>query len=150
VAKPEQLPLVADTLARSSGGSGAVVHGAGGYDELTTLGKASLVFVRDGKTRPGVLDPAAYGFSPCTEKDLAVRDPEDAAGVLRELLRGKGPEPMRDMLIFNLGFALYLLEPENGEAWDPVCGFAPRRMREAMDKARQAIDAGAGRSFCRA
>ncbi|MDR2050817.1 MAG: anthranilate phosphoribosyltransferase [Deltaproteobacteria bacterium] len=150
VAKPEQLSLVADTLARSSGGSGAVVHGAGAYDELTPMGEASLIFVREGKTWPGVLDPAAYGFKPCAEKDLTVRDPEDAAGVLRELLNGKGPAPMRDMLAFNLGFALYLLGPENGEAVDPARGFAPRRMSAAMEEARKAVAEGAGRKFCRA
>ncbi|MDR1490542.1 MAG: anthranilate phosphoribosyltransferase [Desulfovibrio sp.] len=150
VADPGQLALIAKTLAGAGQGDGAVVHGAGGYDELTPIGKARIFFVRQGAVRQGVLDPADYGFSACAEKDLAVQGPEDAARVLRELLQGGGPKPMREMLALNLGFALYLLGPENGEADDPLCGFAPKRMRAAMDRAGEAVAAGAGRRFVRA
>ncbi|MDR2504459.1 MAG: anthranilate phosphoribosyltransferase [Deltaproteobacteria bacterium] len=150
VARPEHLPLVAGALARASQGQGAVVHGAGGYDELTPLGRASLMFVRHGTTRPGSLDPADYGFASCTEQDLAVSGPEEAALRLRELLRGGGPEPMRDTLALNLGFALYLLGEEGAESLDPARGFEARRMHEAMTRARQAVRAGAGGVFCHA
>ncbi|MDR0827656.1 MAG: anthranilate phosphoribosyltransferase [Desulfovibrio sp.] len=147
VAEPEQLSLVAETLAQAGQGDGAVVYGAGGYDELTPMGKAEILFVRQGAIQPAFLDPAEYGFVPCAEKDLAVRDPEDAARILRALLQGQGPKAMRDMLALNLGFALYLLEPEDGEAADPALGFAPLRMREAMERAGRAVDQGAGRKW---
>ncbi len=133
-----QLPLVAATLARSGGGIGVVVHGAGGYDELTPMGEADLIFVEGTRTRPGRLDPAEYGFSGCTEQELAVNDPEQAAKVLRDLLRGQGPEPMRRMLALNLGLALYLLgsDSRRQETLDKDRGYNRPRMRKAMEEGR--------------
>ncbi len=147
-----QLPLVAATLARTSGGSGAVVSGAGGYDELTPMGEADLVFVQNGRTRPGRLNPADYGFSPRAEEDLAVEGPEQAADVLRELLHGRGPKAMREMLALNLGFALYLLgmDQHKDETLDPERGYNRPRMAKAMQTAQTAVADGAGRRFCHA
>lgn len=112
VANKELLPLVAGTLARLGGRTGAVVCGAGGYDELTTLGPADVAYVRGGEIRLDILDPAAFGFVPCEPEELAVSGPEEGVAVLRELLEGGGPEPMRAMLSLNVGFGLYLLRPE--------------------------------------
>ena len=151
VADPDQLSLVAETLAQSGGGTGMVVHGAGGYDEATTLGETAFMFVRDDEVRPGRLDPAEYGFTPCEEKELAVKDPEEAADVLRLLLQGKGPKAMRDMLALNLGLALYLLSPDlDQEQPDPDCGYDKARMAAAMREAKTAVAEGAGRRFCHA
>jgi len=146
----EQLYLVAETLARTSSGSGAVVCGSGGYDELTTMGPASVMFVDRGDTRIGCLDPDDYGFVPCREDDLTVSGPEGAAAVMRELLQGQGPEAMRDMLALNVGFALYLLETDHQETIDAGCGYNRSRMHTAMERARQAVQDGAGRRFCHA
>ena len=151
----EHLPLLAETLARTSSGSGAVVCGAGGYDELTPMGEAALYFVKQGKTYPGRLDPAEYGFASCTEEDLAVNGPEDAADIVRALLQGNGPKPMADMLALNLGFALYLLETperetESATHIDEDCGFDKSRMAQAMARAKKAVAQGAGRRFCNA
>lgn len=146
VADPAQLRLVAETLARSGRGAGIVLHGAGGYDEATTLGESSLMFVQDNTVRPARLDPAEYGFSPCKERELAVKDPEEAAGVLRLLLQGRGPKAMRDMLALNLGLALYLLRPEP-ERPDAERGYDRTRMASAMAEAKTAVTRGAGRRF---
>lgn len=148
----EQLPLVAATLARSGTGTGAVVYGAGGYDELTSMGEASIIFVNKAETRPGRLDPADYGFAPCTEEELTVEGPEQAAETLCRILHGQGPKPMQDMLALNLGLALYLLGSEQnaGEAVDPACGYNRPRMAQAMEQAKEAVASGAGRSFCHA
>jgi len=152
VPDPEQIPLLAATLARSGSVMGVVVSGAGGYDELTPLGEATLMFVENGKIRPGRLIPAEYGFVPCAEEELAVDGPEQATEVLRLLLQGRGSKPMRDMLALNLGMALYILgaEGHRGENLDSVRGYNPPRMAAAMDEARQAVAAGVGRRFCHA
>ena len=152
VPNPAQLPLVAATLARSGTGTGVVVCGAGGYDELTPMGEAELIFVTKSETRPGRLNPAEYGFAPCTEEELAVDGPEQAAEVLCRILQGQGPKPMQDMLALNLGMALYLLgsEHSSSETVDPDCGYNRPRMAEAMEQAKKAVASGAGRSFCHA
>ena len=150
VSTKEQLELVAKTLAMTSKGSGAVVYGDGGYDELTTSGPASVVFVRHGKTRPGYLDPQEYGFAPCHARELTVEGPTEAASVLRALLQGTGPRAMQDMLALNLGFALYLITAHDSESVDEACGFHKGRMRSAMHEARNAVASGLGRGFCHA
>ncbi|MDR0339246.1 MAG: anthranilate phosphoribosyltransferase [Desulfovibrio sp.] len=131
VADPAMLPLVANTLARLGGRSGAVVCGAGGYDELTCLGPARVAYVRGDAVRFEELDPAAYGFSPCDPEALAIEGPEQGVGVLLDLLNGGGPEAMRDMLAFNIGFGLHLLHPEK-----PVAA--------CMIEAKKALAAGVG------
>ncbi len=112
VPRADIIPLLAETLARMGNRSGAVVCGAGGYDELTTLGPARVAYVRGDAVRFADLNPAEYGFSPCRPEELAVSGPEEGAAVLRELLHGRGPEPMRQMLALNAGFGLHLLHPE--------------------------------------
>ncbi|MDR2461060.1 MAG: anthranilate phosphoribosyltransferase [Deltaproteobacteria bacterium] len=109
VYQSELLDLMAGALARMGGSISAVVHGAGGYDELTPMGPAQVRIVREGKIESLTLDPKDYGLSPCTPEDLAIKDPEEGAQVLRELLNGKGPKPMAEMLSFNTGLALHLL-----------------------------------------
>ncbi|MDR2613088.1 MAG: anthranilate phosphoribosyltransferase [Deltaproteobacteria bacterium] len=132
VYEPGLLDLMAGALARLGGTVSAVVHGAGGYDELTPIGPAQVRLVRGDRTEGLILDPAAYGFSPCSPEDLAVPGPAESAAVLRELLSGRGPRPMLEMLAFNAGLALYLLKGGS--------------LAERMEEARAAVERGeAGR-----
>ncbi len=132
VARPELVPLVAETLLQSPLYRGAVVCGAGGFDELTPLGPAKAMLIHSGKAFELALDPADFGFEPCTVEDLAVASKEEAIAVLRELLAGRGPKPMREMLALNVGLALYLLD-EN----------APLDL--CMARGREAVASGVGR-----
>ena len=136
VPSPDILPLMAGTIARLGGTNTAVVCGAGNYDELTPIGPADIILVRDASQHPLRLDPKDYGFEPCAPEDLAVTGPKHAETVLRELLNGKGPKAMRDMLAFNLGLALFLLEGKDGDNIAPF-----------MEKAADAVAHGAGRRF---
>jgi anthranilate phosphoribosyltransferase len=119
------------------GRAGAVVHGFGGYDELTTLGPADIAYVRGGKVTFGKLDPAEYGFTPCEQSELAISGPEQGVAVLKELLDGRGPDAMRQMLALNAGFGLYLLRPEQPLA---VC----------MAEAKKAVASGIAGAYVRA
>lgn len=130
------LPLVANTLARMGRRSGAVVYGAGGYDELTTMGISQVAYIRGGNVRFAELDPSEYGFAPCLPEELAVNGPEQGVAVLRELLDGKGPKAMSDMLALNVGFGLNLLQPE-------------RTLAACMAEGKQAVSGGIGGEYLR-
>ena len=91
VARPELVPLLADTLSQSALYRAAVVCGAGNYDELTPMGPATAMLLHNGKVSPLELDPARFGFQSCTPEDLAVESREEAVEVLRRLLDGEGP-----------------------------------------------------------
>lgn len=112
------------------------------------MGPATVVFVQGDRTVDAELDPADYGIPPCEERDLAVSGPEDAARVLREVLQGQGPKPMRDMLALNLGLALYLLDEAPKSCGGK--GFDAPAMARFMAEAQKAVASGAGRRFVNA
>lgn len=131
VARPELVPLVAETLLQNNLSRAAVVCGAGGYDEMTPIGKSEIALIEDGKIRYFIFDPADYGIESCKVEDLAVHSKEEAVGVLKDLLRGQGPRAMLDMITLNVALAILLME----EDFD---------LDMAMAKARDAVNFGAG------
>ena len=108
-----------------------MVCGAGGYDEITPIGPNEMIILDEGKLEPLTLDPADYGIPACTPEDLAVSSRDEAVAVLRELLAGRGPEAMRNMLALNVGMSIYLLE-----------GKLP--LATCIAKAREALASGVG------
>lgn len=131
VASPELVDLVASVLQKSRVRRAAVFCGAGGYDELTTMGRTRIVLISDGVRTEMTLDPAAYGFAPCRTDEVEVGSREEAAAVLRELLAGRGPRAMRDMMTLNAAFAIWLMED----------GLS---LEDCVAKARKAVAEGAG------
>lgn len=110
VALPEVAEKIAHVTAMGDVSRAAVVHGAGGFDELTPFGSAIIWHVEDGEVSPGEFDPAVYGFKTWQPEDVAVEGPEHSKQVLLELLSGCGPRAMQDMTAINVGMCLYLLE----------------------------------------
>ena len=66
--------------------------------------------------------------------DVVVSGRDEAVAVLRDILAGQGNEAMIDMVALNLGCALHLLEDD-------------LTLKQGVDKARQAITAGAAAAF---
>ena len=110
VGSPEVLDLMAHTLALNGVRRAAVVHGAGGFDELTPCGPNDAVMVQDGECEATRLDPADLGMGRCAPEDLACRDKNEALELMGHVLRGRAPEAVRDMLALNLGMALSLMD----------------------------------------
>ncbi|MDR1777141.1 MAG: anthranilate phosphoribosyltransferase [Desulfovibrio sp.] len=137
VAKPELVPLIAQTLLQSPLYRAAVVCGAGDYDEVTPIGPATVMILHNGTASPLELNPADYGINPCMPEDLAVQSKEEAVAVLKDILDGNGTRPMREMVMLNVGLALYLLETG---ADLPLC----------MARAREAVATGVGRKVLHA
>lgn len=105
---------IADLAARTMRNAGlervGIICGAGGYDELTAFGPNQLLVVENGKIEKMLVLPSRYGFAVPKPQELAVRSKAEAISVLKELLSGAGPKPMREMLILNAGAAIFLLE----------------------------------------
>ncbi|BBD09739.1 anthranilate phosphoribosyltransferase [Desulfovibrio ferrophilus] len=131
IAIPGFLHRMAKVLSLTGVQKACVVHGAGGFDELTPFGVNQVVYVRDGWLREDVLDPARLGMAASSPEDMAVKDKDEAVAVLREILAGGGPEPMRDMVALNAGMCVHLLEDDLSLA-------------DGVDKAREALASGAG------
>lgn len=131
VAKPELVKVVAEALSHTHLKRAAVLCGAGGYDELTPLGPTDIAILDEGKISWLRVDPSDYGIESCDPAELSCASKEEAVAVLRELLAGGGPKPMREMVILNVALAIYLLE--KGISFG-----------EAMKKARAGVESGAG------
>ncbi|GAB6036484.1 anthranilate phosphoribosyltransferase [Fundidesulfovibrio butyratiphilus] len=128
------VPLIAEALALTGVRHAAVVHGAGGFDELSPFGPAEVVWVREGWMRRQRVDPADLGIARHKISDVAVASKDEAIAVMLELLEGDGPEAMRDMLTLNLGMCLHLLESDLS-------------LQQGVDKARDAIKSRVAASF---
>lgn len=133
VGKQEHLGLMAETLAASKIKRAAVVHGAGGFDELTPCGPSEVIFVRPNSVRRTLIDPKRYAIQDCRPEDICCRDKDQALEMMHQVLQGQGPEAVLDMVGLNLGLALYLLEENQEIAW---C------MQTAQARVRQGVDMG--------
>lgn len=106
-------PMIAQVLAARKGlERAAIVHGAGGFDELTPCGPGQVIFVERGTIREAVIDPADFGLATCVPRDLACAGKEEALKLQRQVLAGQGPRSLQDMVTLNLGVALHILEDD--------------------------------------
>lgn len=103
------MELVAGVLALTGVQRAAVVHGAGGYDELTPFGVNRVLYVDNGQVTEDSLDPADYGLHDTREKQVVVGGPEEGVKAMKALLLGKGNEVMAKMAALNLAMGLHLL-----------------------------------------
>lgn len=106
-----------------------VVHGAGGLDELSTLGESHVVEMRGGRLRRFTVSPEEAGLSPARLEDLAGGGPKENAAAIEALLAGK-PGAFRDIVVLNAAAALIVA----GKAVD---------LKEGALLAETAIDSGA-------
>lgn len=128
---PEAAALLAGALADMNTVFSAAIHGAGGYDEMTTMGPAIVYLVEGDQISQMSVDPARYGFRPSRPEELAISGPKEGVAVLRELLAGRGPEAMRDMLMLNVAMGIYIMR--GAQTFD-----------ECLTEARRAVNDGAG------
>ena len=102
---PELVEKVAQVLLALGAEAAYVIHGAGGLDELSTIGPNLVAEVRAGRVRSFLLDPADLGLA---RGDLASLQGGDAAAnadLVRRVLAGEGG-PRRDAVLLNAAAAL--------------------------------------------
>lgn len=104
VYRPEFVELVASALARLGSDAAAVVHGAGGLDEVSTLGPSRVAWVCNGDVSASEIDPS--GVLASAEIDaLQARDLEDGVRMVRSVFAGDAGAP-RDIVVLNAAVAL--------------------------------------------
>lgn len=139
VGNPKTHDLVARALAKSNVQRAAVVHGGGGFDELTPCGVSRVILVQGGRCEEIELDPESFGMRRSEPDELGCRDRADSLDMMRAVLKGQGPQPVLDMLGLNLGLSLHLLE-ESASLQECV--------ERAKDQVRQGIDLSAETLGC--
>ncbi|PXF57790.1 MAG: anthranilate phosphoribosyltransferase [Deltaproteobacteria bacterium] len=98
---------LAEVLGRLGSKRAWVVHGEGGMDELSLLGKSVVAQWDKNEVREFVIRPEDAGLKPCKAEDLKGGDAKENARILIDIISGeKGPK--RDMVLLNAGAAIFL------------------------------------------
>ncbi len=129
VSRPEHTELIARTLGLLGTTRAWVVHGAGGLDELSTLGHTKVSEVRDGTVNTFYVHPADVGLAVCDREALTGGTAEENAVLVTRLLEGE-PGARRDIVLLNAAAGLL------------VAGRADT-LAEGMALAARSIDEGA-------
>jgi anthranilate phosphoribosyltransferase len=132
VSRPEHTELVARTLGELGSERAWVVHGAGGLDELSTLGHTKVSELRNGTVNTFYVHPADVNMPTATKEDLAGGSAAENAAMIERLLGGE-PGPRRDIVLLNAGAALL------------VAG-ATESLARGVESATAAIESGKARA----
>ena len=109
VADAQLLDRIADVLKRLGATRAMVVHGQG-MDEISILGKTSIIELREGRITRSELDPADYGISEASIDTLESGDAIANAAMVRDILTGKDKGPRRDIVVLNAAAAIIVAE----------------------------------------
>jgi len=100
---------LAEVLGRLGSKRAWVVHGEGGLDELSLLGKSVVAQWDKNEVKEFVIKPEDAGLNPCKAEDMRGGDAEKNAEILKGILSGK-TGPKRDMVLLNAGAAIFLAD----------------------------------------
>jgi len=106
-----------------------VVHGSGGYDEITTTGTTKVAEAKDGKVTVSTIDPSDLGISIAKPEDLLGGDVERNVEIAHSVLNNE-PSPALDIVLLNAAAAI-------------VVGRKAADMKEGIEKARESVASGA-------
>jgi anthranilate phosphoribosyltransferase len=109
VARPEHTELLARTLGALGTERAWVVHGAGGLDELSTLGHTKISELRHGSVNTFYVHPSDVGLHVAALSDLAGGTAADNAVLVERLLDGE-PGSRREIVLLNAGAALLVAD----------------------------------------
>jgi anthranilate phosphoribosyltransferase len=135
VSRPEHTELVARALGALGAERAWVVHGAGGLDEISTLGHTKVSELHAGTVNTFYVHPTDVGLPVAARSDLAGGTAAENAAMVRQLLDGE-QGPRRDVVIFNAAAALLVA----GGATGLADGVAKATASLESGRARQALD----------
>ncbi len=132
VAEPGILWLIVEALRELGHTRALVVHGSPGMDEMSPLGPTQVAELReDGSILEGMITPGQLGLGTYPVGSLAGGTPEENAGIVTRVLKGKEEGGARAAVLLNAAGALY------------VAGMGDS-LPEALALAREGLDSGAG------
>jgi anthranilate phosphoribosyltransferase len=131
VSRPEHTALLARALGALGAERAWVVHGAGGLDELSTLGHTKVSELKDGTVNTFYVHPFDVGLPQASMVDLGGGTAAENAALIDRLLDGERG-PRRDIVLLNAAAGLL------------IAGRAPS-LQAGMARAAESLDHGAAR-----
>lgn len=140
----ELVSPIAQTLKELGSKAAIVLHGAGGTDELNTVGKNQICELRSGNLQEYQLDPVQLDLPIAQMSDLKGADPDGSAEMMRQLLSNKLHGPIRDSVLLNVAAALSLVNGDLKESYRVAesslsDGSALTKLNELIDYSRSFI-----------
>lgn len=120
---------IAEVLRNLGAEAAWVVHGAGGLDEISTIGPTKVAALKDGEISQFSVSPEDFGLGIVAPEALKGGEAPENAKALLEVLEGK-QSPYRDVVLMNAGATLVVA----GTAVD---------LAEGIALSRKSIDTGA-------
>lgn len=108
VCEPELLFPVGEALGELGVKKGLVVWGEPGMDEVSLVGKSEMVLVTEGRLEAFSFHPQEVGLRTCALSELRGGGPRENATLFFEILQGKLKGPLRDAVVLNAAFLLWL------------------------------------------
>ena len=109
--------------------AGAIVHGLDGIDEISTIGKTKIAWLKDQTVKVSTCTPPEFGVKVAKIEDLQASTTSDNAKTTTRILLGmKGPK--RDIVLVNAAVGI-------------LVGGLAENLEDAMELARRSIDDGA-------
>lgn len=124
------VPPMAKVLAELGSEKAWVVHGAGGFDELSLAGSNDVAIWDGVSIRHTQIAPEDYGFETTPAHAIQGGSPQQNAEILKHILQGEDRSANRDLVIFNAAAALEIA----GVAQTP---------KQAVEAAYESITTGA-------
>jgi anthranilate phosphoribosyltransferase len=96
----EPLGIVLKNLGREEA---MVVHGLDGLDEISTIGKTSVAWLKEGKVGTFEIGPKDFGIKPATLEGIKGTAPEESAEITFKILYGccDDNDPKKDIVLVN-------------------------------------------------
>jgi len=126
---PSLTKPIAEVLRNLGAERAMVVHGSGGFDEISTLGPTTISEIAERGVTTYEFDPTAYGIPTARLEDISGGDAEYNAKILRNIFEGERG-PRRDIAVLNAGAAL-------------VVDGIDRDIESGIRHAQEVIDSGA-------
>lgn len=121
--------VMASVLSELGSEHALVVHGEGGFDELSTLGWTKISELKNGHVTTYKIMAQEFGFSNHSVAGLKGGDAETNSQIVRDILNGKGDAP-REISLLNAAAAFI------------VAGKA-QSLKEGLSLAKESVDSGA-------
>jgi len=109
-----------------------IVHGLDGLDEISTVGKTAIAWLREGKVKTIETTPRDFGVKQATITAIKGTTPEESAEILFKILNGHrtADDAKRDMVLVNAAAGI-------------IVGGKAENFQYGMDLSRESIDSGA-------
>jgi anthranilate phosphoribosyltransferase len=102
---PALTDILAMVLANLGTTHAFVVRGEDGLDEITLTDETRVTELKDGSIKTYHIKPEGFGFKRCTLDDLKGAGPDENAGIILDIFKGKSG-PCRDIVLLNSAAAI--------------------------------------------